>query len=51
MIIDEAQGALIYLLKRDGVIGPGPAFTVHLGVKYKKAITLTLTLTAKPASY
>ena len=36
MIIDEALGALVYLLKRDEVLGPGPAFTAHLGVDYKK---------------
>lgn len=31
MIIDETLGALVYVLKRDGVIGAGPAFTAHLG--------------------
>ena len=36
MIIDEALGALVYLLKREEVLGPGPAFTAHLGVDYKK---------------
>ncbi len=36
MIIDEALGALVYLLKREEVLGPGPAFTAHLGVDYNK---------------
>lgn len=31
MIIDETLGALVYVLKRDGIIGAGPAFTAHLG--------------------
>ena len=39
MIIDEALGALIYLLKREAVLGPGPAFTAHLEVDYKKVCT------------
>jgi hypothetical protein len=36
MIIDEALGALVYMLKREAVLGPGPAFTAHLEVDYKK---------------
>ena len=36
MIIDESLGALVLVLKRDGVLGPGPAFTANLEVKYKK---------------
>lgn len=35
MIIDETLGALVYVLKRDGVIGAGPAFTAHLGASYQ----------------
>lgn len=38
MIIDETLGALVYVLKRDGVIGAGPAFTAHLGVDYKAPV-------------
>lgn len=38
MIVDEALGALVYLLKREQVLGPGPAFTAHLGVDYKKPL-------------
>lgn len=38
MIIDETLGALVYVLKRDGVIGAGPAFTAHLGVDYKTPV-------------
>ncbi len=40
MIIDEALGVLVYMLKRDTVLGPGPAFTAHLGVDYKKVCAL-----------
>jgi len=36
MLIDEALGALVYLLKRDGVLGSGVALTAQLEVKYKK---------------
>ena len=35
MIIDETLGALVYVLKRDGVIGAGPAFTAHLGESFQ----------------
>ena len=34
-VIDETLGGLIYMLKRDGSLPPGPAFTVHLEVDYK----------------
>ncbi len=36
MIIDEALGALVYLLKRDGVLGSGVALTAQLEIKHKK---------------
>lgn len=35
-ICDETLGALTYILKRDGVLGAGPAFTARLEVDYKK---------------
>lgn len=37
-IIDETLGGLNYVLKREGVIGSGPSFTVHLEVDYKRPI-------------
>ena len=37
-IIDETLGGLCYVLKREGVIGSGPSFTVHLEVDYKKPV-------------
>lgn len=37
-IIDETLGGLNYVLKREGVIGSGPSFTVHLEVDYKKPV-------------
>jgi len=52
MIVDEALGALVYLLKREEVLGPGPAFTAHLGVDYKKVradLRANTTLTHSPA--
>lgn len=40
LIIDEALGTFIYMLKRDAVLGPGPAVTAHLEVDYKKVLLL-----------
>lgn len=37
-VIDETTGGLVYSLKKNGKLGPGPAFTVHLEVDYKKPI-------------
>ena len=42
MIIDEALGALVYLLKREGVLGSGAALTAQLEIKYKKVRDSTL---------
>lgn len=42
-VIDETLGGLIYMLKRDGSLPPGPAFTVHLEVDYK-AVSCTSSL-------
>ncbi len=38
-VIDETLGGLIYMLKRNGELPPGPAFTVHLEVDYKAVRT------------
>ena len=40
MIIDEALGAFVYLLKREGVLGPGVALTAQLDLKFKKVSTV-----------
>ncbi|KAK9845096.1 hypothetical protein WJX74_010532 [Apatococcus lobatus] len=37
-VIDETLGGLIYMLKRDGSLPPGPAFTVHLEVDYNAPV-------------
>ncbi|KAK9816593.1 hypothetical protein WJX72_002389 [[Myrmecia] bisecta] len=37
-VIDETLGGLAYILKREGIMGAGPAFTVHLEVDYKKPV-------------
>ncbi|KAK9868238.1 hypothetical protein WJX84_002908 [Apatococcus fuscideae] len=37
-VIDETIGGLIYVLKREGELPPGPAFTVHLEVDYKAPV-------------
>ena len=49
MIIDEALGVLVYMLKRDSVLGPGPAFTAHLGVDYKKVWPCAVVAPISPA--
>lgn len=35
---DEAFGGLIQGLKLEGVLRPGPAYTVHLSMQYKKML-------------
>ena len=40
MIVDEALGVLVHVLMLHGVLPPGPAFTAHLGVDYKKVIAV-----------
>ena len=35
-IVDETFGGLTYMLKKRGVLGPGPAFTVHMVMDWKK---------------
>ena len=37
-LVDETLGALVYILKREGVIGGGPSFTVRLEMDYKKPV-------------
>mmetsp|Transcript_8513 Transcript_8513/g.25543 ORF Transcript_8513/g.25543 Transcript_8513/m.25543 type:complete len:229 (-) Transcript_8513:627-1313(-) len=37
-VMDETFGALVYMLKRAGELGDGPAFTAHLEVDYKKPL-------------
>lgn len=37
-VMDETLGALAYSLKREGILGEGPAFTAHLHVDYKKPL-------------
>ena len=37
-IIDETFGGIVYILKREGVIASGPAYTVHLEVDYKSPV-------------
>ena len=35
-IVDETLGGLNYLMKRHGMLDPGPAFTVHMVMDWKK---------------
>lgn len=35
-IVDETLGGLNYLLKSRGMLDPGPAFTVHMTMDWKK---------------
>lgn len=35
-IVDETLGGLNYLLKSHGMLDPGPAFTVHMTMDWKK---------------
>ena len=37
-LVDETLGALVYILKREGIIGDGPSFTVRLEMDYKKPV-------------
>ena len=36
--MDETLGGLVYVLKREGLIAAGPAFTVNLDVSYKAPV-------------
>ena len=51
MIIDEALGALVYLLKRDGVLGSGVALTAQLEIKYKKVSNTIWSALARGAQH
>lgn len=35
-IVDETLGGLNYLMKKRGMLDPGPAFTVHMTMDWKK---------------
>ena len=35
-IVDETLGGLNYLMKKRGMLDPGPAFTVHMVMDWKK---------------
>lgn len=39
-VMDETLGALVYMLKRSGQLGDGPAFTARLEVDYRKVSPL-----------
>ena len=39
--MDDSFGAIVYILKREGVIAGGPAFTVNLNVNYHKPVPAT----------
>lgn len=43
-IVDETLGGLNYLLKSRGMLDPGPAFTVHMTMDWKKVRTLHTSL-------
>ena len=40
-IVDETLGGLNYLMKKRGMLDPGPAFTVHMTMDWKKVRHLT----------
>ena len=40
-IVDETFGGLNYMLKKRGALDPGPAFTVHMTMDWKKVCMLT----------
>lgn len=42
-VMDETLGALVYMLKRSGQLGDGPAFTARLEVDYRKVSPLCTT--------
>ena len=39
--MDDAFGAIVYILKQEGVVPSGPSFTVHLEVDYHKPVPAT----------
>jgi acyl-coenzyme A thioesterase PaaI-like protein len=41
-VIDETTGGLVYELKKSGCLGPGPAFTAHLEVDFKKPLPVNI---------
>ena len=41
-IVDETLGGLNYLMKKRGMLDPGPAFTVHMVMDWKKVCLVTV---------
>lgn len=41
-LIDETTGGLVFELKKAGALGPGPAFTAHLEVDFKKPLPVSI---------
>ena len=41
-IVDETLGGLNYLMKKHGLLDPGPAFTVHMVMDWKKVCSVSL---------
>ncbi len=42
-IVDETFGGLNYMMKKRGMLDPGPAFTVHMVMDWKKVCSLMCT--------
>ena len=50
-IVDETLGGLNYLMKKRGMLDPGPAFTVHMVMDWKKVAQSACQYFAKVKQY